>query len=96
MADMVDTFKEKTPYLITETHFSRWNSRKKKSHTWSCQNVCDKLIFLLDHIFIQFGTKFRRQVGKLFCYERDCMMALSDDMKAFKTTSRYLDILKKR
>ena len=32
----------------------------------------------------------------LFCYERDCMMSLSDDkqadiMDAFNTTSRYLD-----
>ena len=32
----------------------------------------------------------------LFCYERDCMMSLSDEkqadvMDAFDTTSRYLD-----
>ena len=32
----------------------------------------------------------------LFCYERDCMMSLSDDKQAgvidaFNTTSRYLD-----
>ena len=25
-------------------------------HAWSCQNVCDALTFLLDNIFIRFGT----------------------------------------
>ena len=25
---------------------------------WSCQNVCDALSFLLDNIYIRFGTKF--------------------------------------
>ena len=29
---------------------------------WSCQNVCDALTFLLDNIFIRFGTKLYRQV----------------------------------
>ena len=34
----------------------------------------------------------------LFCYERDCMMSLSDDKQpgviyAFNTTSRYLDYI---
>ena len=31
--------------------------RPKKYHAWSCQNVCDTLTFLLDNIFIRFGTK---------------------------------------
>ena len=69
----------------------------KKYHSWSCQNVCDALTFLLDNIFIGFGTKLYRQVvgnpmGSnsaplvadlfLFCYERDFMMSLSDDTQA--------------
>ena len=69
----------------------------KKFHAWSCQNVCDALTFLLDNIFIQFGTKLYRQVVGipmgtncaplvaglfLFCYERDLMMYLSDDKQA--------------
>ena len=44
------------------------------------------------------GTDFAPLVADLFlfCYERDFMMSLSDDMKAnvidaFNTTSRYLD-----
>ena len=69
----------------------------KKYHAWSCQNVCDALTFLLDNIFIGFGTKLYRQVvgiatGNncarlvahlfLFCYERDFMRSLSDDKQA--------------
>ena len=34
----------------------------KKYQAWSCQNVCDALTFLLDNIFIRFGTKLYRQV----------------------------------
>ena len=66
-------------------------------HAWSCQNVSDALTFLLDNIFIRFGTKLYRQVVGipmgtncaplvadlfLFCYERDFMMSLSDDKQA--------------
>ena len=55
-------------------------------HLWSCQNVCDALSFLLDNIYIRFGTKLYRQIVGipmgtncaplvadlfLFCYERD-------------------------
>ena len=55
------------------------------------------LTFLLDNIFIRFGTKlFRQEAGIsmgtncaplvadlfLFCYERDFMMSLSDDKQA--------------
>ena len=64
---------------------------------WSCQDVYDALTFLLDNIFIRFGTKLYRQVvgistGSncaplvadlfLFCYERDFMTSLSDDKQA--------------
>ena len=57
----------------------------------------DALTFLLDNIFIRFGTKLYRQVVEipigtncaplvadlfLFCYERDFMMSLSDDKQA--------------
>ena len=31
-------------------------------HLWSCQNVCDALSFLLDNIYIMFGTKLYRQI----------------------------------
>ena len=76
-------------HVMTETHF--FTFKPKKYNAWSCQNVCDALIFLLDNIFIRFGTKLYRQVivipmGPycaplvadlfLFCYERDFMMSL--------------------
>ena len=56
------------------------------------KNVCEALVYLLDNIFIRFGTKVYRQtigilIGTncaplvadlfLFCYERDFMKSLS-------------------
>ena len=39
--------------------FVKGNGKKPKNyHAWSCQNVCDALTFLLDNVFILFGTKF--------------------------------------
>ena len=29
---------------------------------WSCQNVCDALSFLMDNIYIRFGTNLYRQI----------------------------------
>ena len=66
-------------------------------HRWSCQNVCDALSFLLDNIYIRFGTKLYRQIVGipmgtncaplvadlfLFCYERDFMKDRSSDNQA--------------
>ena len=81
---------------MTEIHFLL-QKNLKTYQAWSCQNVYDVLTFLLDNIFIRFGTKLYRQiVGNpmgtncaplvadlfLFCYERDFMMSLSDDKQA--------------
>ena len=64
---------------------------------WSCQKVCDALVYLLDTIFIRFGTKhFRQTIGIpmgtkcahlvahlfLFCYERDFMKSLLRENQA--------------
>ena len=61
---------------------------------WSCQKICDALHYLLDNIFIRFGSKLYRQIivipmGTnyapliaelfLFSYERDFMLSLSDN-----------------
>ena len=61
---------------------------------WSCKKMCDALNYLLDDIFIRFGSKlYRRIVGIpvdtncaplvadliLLCYERDFMLSLSDN-----------------
>ena len=82
---------------MTEMHFLLRKKKQKKYHAWSCQNVCDAMTFLLDNIFIRFGTKlYRHVVGIpmgtnwvplgadlfLFCYERGFMMSLPDDKQA--------------
>ena len=100
LIDLIErTFqREASPYLACSDRNAFFTSEKpKKYHAWSCQNVCDALTFLLDNIFIRFGTKLYRQVVGipmgtncaplvadlfLFCYERDFMMSLSDDKQA--------------
>ena len=85
-----------TLHVTTEANLFTWENTKKY-HAWYCQNVCDALTFLLDNIFILFGTKFYRQaIGIpmgincaplvadvfLFCYENDFLMSFSDDKQA--------------
>ena len=90
--------REGSPYLACHDRFAfLLQNNLKKYHAWSCQNVCDALTFLLDNIFIRFGTKLYRLAVRipmgtncaplvadlfLFCYERDFMMSLSDDKQA--------------
>ena len=87
-----------SPYLACNDRNAFSTSEKpKKYHAWSCQSVCDALTFLLDNVFIRFGTKLYRQVVGihmgtncaplatdlfLFCYVRDFMMSLSGDKQA--------------
>ena len=65
---------------------------------WSCQNVCDALSYLLDNMYIRFGTKYYRKIVGipmgtncaplvadlfLYCYERrDSMDTLYHDNHA--------------
>ena len=97
---------DKKAFFTSKDHY-------KGYQLWSCQNVCDALSFLLDNIYIRFGTKLYRQIVGipmgtncaplvadlfLFCYERVFMKNLSSDnqvdvIKAFNSTSRYLDDL---
>ena len=72
------------------------SEQPKRYKLWSCQQMCDDLHYLLDNIFIRFGSKLCRQILSisvgtncaplvgdlyLFCYERDFM---------FVSTSRYI------
>ena len=77
--------------------------------------MCDALHYLLDNILIRFDSKLYRQIVGIpmgttctplvanlfsFCYERDFMLALSDNYQTdiiedFNSTSRYLDDLLK-
>ena len=82
---------------IDKKAFFTSNDHYKGYHLWSCQNVCDALSFLLDNIYIRFGTKLYRQIVGilmgtnwaplvadlfLFCYKRDFMKDLSSDNQA--------------
>ena len=93
------TFKrEGSPYIVCNERQAFFTSEDTKRYTlWSCQNVCEALIYLLDNIYIRFGTKLYRQIVGipmgtncaplvadlfLFCYERDFMASLSDVKQA--------------
>ena len=70
------------------------SEQPKRYKLWSCQKLCDTLHYLLDYIFIRFGSKLYRQIVGislgtncaplvadkfLFCYETDFMLSLSDN-----------------
>ena len=93
------TFKrEGSPYIACNERQGFFTSEDTKRYQlWSCQNVCEALIYLLDNIYIRFGTKLYRQIVGipmgtncaprvadlfLFCYERDFMTSLSDVKQA--------------
>ena len=91
---IVWTFKrEGSPYIACNERQAFFTSGDTKQYKfWSCQNVCEALIYLLDNIYIRFGTKLYRQIVGfpmgtcaplvadvfLFCYERDsCRLFLT-------------------
>ena len=92
------TFKrEGSPYIACNERQAFFTSEDTKRYKlWSCQNVCEALIYLLDN-YIRFGTTLYRQIVGipmgtncaplgadlfLFCYERDFMTSLSDVKQA--------------
>ena len=106
--------REGSPYLVCNERQAFFIAEDPKRYKfWSCQNVCEALIYLLDNIYIRSGLKLYRQIAGipmgtncspfvadlfLFCYERGFMMSLADVkqadiIKAFNSTSRYLDDL---
>ena len=90
--------RENTQYFACNEECAFFTSDVYNNHNiWSCQKVCDALVYLLDNIFIRFGTKLYRQtigipMGTncaplvadlfLFCYERDFMRSLSRENQA--------------
>ena len=100
LIDLIEiTFhREESVNLAWNDRNAFFTSEEHKSYIlWSCQKVCQTLIFLLDNIYIKFGTKLYRQIVDipmgtncatlvadlfLFCYERDFMMSLSADKDA--------------
>ena len=73
------------------------SEQPKRYKLWSCQIMCDALHYLLDNIFIRFGSKLYKQivglpmgtncapfVADLFmvCYERDFILSLSNNIQS--------------
>ena len=85
-------------YLACNDRKAFFTSSDESRYTlWSCQNVFDALSYLLDKIYIRFGTKLYRQIVGipmgtncallvadlfLYCYERDFMDSLNHDNQA--------------
>ena len=85
-------------YLACNDKIAFFTSEQPKRYKlWSCQKMCDALHYLLDNIFIRFGSKLYRQIVGipmgtncaplvadlfLFCYERDFMLSMSDNNQA--------------
>ena len=90
--------REGSLYLACNDKNAFFTSKQRKRYKlWSCQKMCDALHYLLDNIFIRFGSKLYRQIVGipistncaplvadlfLFCYERDFMLSLSDNNQA--------------
>ena len=50
-------------YLACNDRKAFFTSSDQSRYTlWSCQNVCDAISYLLDNIYIRFGTKLYRQI----------------------------------
>ena len=87
--------REGSLYLACNDKNAFFTSEQPKQYKWwSCQKMCDALHYLLDNIFLRFGSKLYRQIVGipmgtncaplvadlfLFCYERDFMLSLSDN-----------------
>ena len=55
--------KEGSPYLACNERQAFFTSGVPKPYKfWSCQNVCEALIYLLDNIYNRFGTKIYTQI----------------------------------
>ena len=53
---------ENTQYLACNEECAFFTSDVYNNHNlWSCQKVCDALVYLLENIFIRFRTKLYRQ-----------------------------------
>ena len=97
--DVPNVIRENTQYLACNKECAFFTSDVYNNHNlWSCQKVCDALVYLLDNICIRFGNKlFRQTIGiqmgtncyplvadliRFFFYERDFMKSLSRENQA--------------
>ena len=89
-------FGHKLNYVIN-TFVKHTPDEYKKCILWTCQNVCEALLYLLDNVLLDLELNFKeKNVGVpmgtncaplvadlfLFCYERDFMKSLSRENQA--------------
>ena len=80
--------RENTQNLACNEECAFFTSDVYNNHNlWSCQKVCDALVYLLDNIFIRFRTKLYRKIIGI-PMGNNC--APADIIEAFNSTSRYL------
>ena len=96
LVDLIErTFqREGSLYIACNDKNAFFTDAVRNYNLWSCQKVCEALTFLLDNVYIRFGSKLYRQIVGiplgtncaplvadlfLFCYERDFMLSLSED-----------------
>ena len=96
---IIKTFdREKRTYLACNAVHAYFTNEPPKYHTsWTCSEVCDSLAYLLDNIFVRYGSSIYRQVigipmGTncaplvadlfLYCFESDFMLSLKPDTQA--------------
>ena len=100
LVDIIErTFQRKDSfYIACNDRYAFFTSDADRNYNlWSCQKVWEVLTFLLDNIYIRFGSKLYRQIVGipmgtncaplvadlfLFCYERDFMLSLSEDKQS--------------
>ena len=81
-----------------EKHAFFTSEQPARYELWSCQKLCDALHYVLDNIFIRFGSELYRQIVGipmgtncatfvtdliLFCHERDFILSLSDNNQSY-------------
>ena len=96
---IIKTFgREDKKYLACNADHAYFTNEPPKHYTsWTCSEVCESLVFLLDNIFVRYGSTVYRQVigipmGTncaplvadlfLYCFESDFMMSLKPDSQA--------------
>ena len=63
MQNQYTELREDSLYLACNDKDAFFTSEQPKGYKlWSCQIMCDALHYLLDNIFIRFGSKLYRQI----------------------------------
>ena len=83
---------EGSPYIACNERQAFFTSEDTKRYKlWSCQNVCEALIYLLDNIYIRFGTKLYRQIVGI-PMGTNCAPLTLNKLKLLKHLNLHLDI----